>query len=173
MNKKIKSIKTFVLALALGTAILFPVSLNAQGDIGNGAFGGSSGDIPLGNQSFGSDGGYDGIGNQWFGTDAGYGGLGNQSFGFDDGYGSMGNESFGSFIDEILGIQIFGDMTGGGALGNQGFGGIYDENGNLGNQSFGEGAPLGNGLIIMLIAGAGYAFYKKQRTYNKQKNLEK
>ena len=74
-----------------------------------------------------------------------------------------------------LGNQTFGALSSdGGLFGNQTFGAI-DINSNLfNNQYFGEeNTPTGSGLTILLIAGAGYAFYKKQRTNNKPNNKQK
>ena len=147
MNKKSKSIKTFALALALGAALLFPVPLSAQHGFDNEWFGGASSGNPIGNQSFG-------VSNQvWFG---------NQTFGaLSSDAGLFGNQTFGALSSD------------GGLFGNQTFGGWFGGDGNFNNQNFGDNAPLGNGLTILLIAGAGYAFYKKQRTNNKQQTLEK
>ena len=149
MNKKSKSIKTFALALALGAALLFPVPLSAQHDFDNESFGGASSGNPIGNQSFG---------------------VSNQV--------RFGNQSFGvwAWDDIALGNQTFGALSSdGGLFGNQTFGAIDINFSNLfNNQYFGEeNTPTGSGLTILLIAGAGYAFYKKQRTNNKQKTLEK
>ena len=44
---------------------------------------------------------------------------------------------------------------------NQGFG--YNGGNTVTNQSFGEEAPLGNGLLIMIAAGAGYTILKRKR----------
>ena len=56
-----------------------------------------------------------------------------------------------------LNNQTFGSS--GYNLTNQTFGeGGYD----LTNQTFGDDAPLGSGLLIMTIAGAGYAFRKRK-----------
>ena len=148
MNKKSKSIKTFALALALGAALLFPVPLSAQHDFDNEWFGGASSGNPIGNQSFGDASSGSSIGNQSFG-------VSNQVW--------FGNQTFGALSSD------------GGSFGNQTFGAIDINFSNLfNNQYFGEeNTPTGSGLTILLIAGAGYAFYKKQRTNNKQKTLEK
>ena len=161
MNKKSKSIKTFALALALGAALLFPVPLSAQHYFDNEWFGGASSGNPIGNQSFG---------------DASSGSsIGNQSFGDALDGSSIGNQSFGVSNQVWFGNQTFGALSSdGGLFGNQTFGGWFGGDGNFNNQYFGEeNTPTGSGLTILLIAGAGYAFYKKQRTNNKQKILEK
>ena len=49
-------------------------------------------------------------------------------------------------------------------LTNQGFGNPVDGS-DLTNQTF--GAPIGGGLLVMLMAGAGYATLKKNRKNNK------
>ena len=178
MNKKSKSIKTFALALALGAALLFPVPLSAQNGFDNQGFGSASSGVPIGNQSFGGISGGGSFGNQVFGNSSDGGSLGNQTFGvFSDGSGLLGNQTFGFFSDGsgLLGNQTFGGVSGGGLLGNQTFGAIgINFSNSFNNQYFGdENTPTGSGLTILLIAGAGYAFYKKQRTNNKQKTLEK
>ena len=103
--------------------------------------------------------------------------IGNQSFGVSNQV-RFGNQSFGvwAWDDIALGNQTFGALSSdGGLFGNQTFGAIDINSSNLfNNQYFGEeNTPTGSGLTILLISGAGYAFYKKQRTYNKQKKLEK
>jgi hypothetical protein len=179
MNKKSKSIKTFALALALGAALLFPVPLSAQHDFDNESFGGASSGNPIGNQSFGDASSGSSIGNQSFGDALGGSSIGNQSFGvwaWDD--IALGNQTFGALSsdDGLFGNQTFGALSSdGGLFGNQTFGAIdINSSNSFNNQYFGEeNTPIGSGLTILLIAGAGYAFYKKQRTNNKQKNLEK
>ena len=60
-------------------------------------------------------------------------------------------------VDYGLNNQTFG--AGGYNLTNQTFGeGGY----NLTNQTFGDNAPIGSGLLIMTIAGAGYAIRKRK-----------
>lgn len=192
MNKKSKSIKTFALALALGAALLFPVPLSAQHDFDNESFGGASSGNPIGNQSFGDASSGSSIGNQSFGDALGGSSIGNQSFGVSNQV-RFGNQSFGvwAWDDIALGNQTFGALSSDdGLFGNQTFGALSSDGGLFGNQTFGaidinssnsfnnqyfgeENTPTGSGLTILLIAGAGYAFYKKQRTNNKQKNLEK
>ncbi len=49
-------------------------------------------------------------------------------------------------------------------LTNQGFGNPVDGS-DLTNQTF--GAPIGSGLLVMLMAGAGYATLKKNKKNNK------
>lgn len=53
---------------------------------------------------------------------------------------------------------------------NQQFG--DDENGgfNLNNQTFGQEAPLGSGLLILTAAAAGYALRKRKNNRNNQKS---
>lgn len=43
-------------------------------------------------------------------------------------------------------------------LGNQAFGGTHE---NLTNETFGE-TPIGSGIAILLLAGAGYVVFKKK-----------
>ena len=179
MTKKSKSIKTFALALALGAALLFPVPLSAQHDFDNESFGGASSGNPIGNQSFGDASSGSSIGNQSFGDALGGSSIGNQSFGVSNQVW-FGNQSFGvwAWDDIALGNQTFGALSSdGGLFGNQTFGAIdINFSNSFNNQYFGEeNTPTGSGLTILLIAGAGYAFYKKQRTNNnnKQKTLEK
>ena len=126
---------------------MFPVPLSAQHDFDNESFGGASSGNPIGNQSFGDASSGSSIGNQSFG-------VSNQVW--------FGNQTFGALSSD------------GGLFGNQTFGAI-DINSNLfNNQYFGEeNTPTGSGLTILLIAGAGYAFYKKQRTNNKPNNKQK
>ena len=100
----------------------------------------------------------------------------NESFGGASSGNPIGNQSFGVSNQVRFGNQTFGALSSdGGLFGNQTFGAIDINFSNLfNNQYFGEeNTPTGSGLTILLIAGAGYAFYKKQRTNNKQKTLEK
>ena len=165
MNKKSKSIKTFALALALGAALLFPVPLSAQHDFDNESFGGASSGNPIGNQSFGDASSGSSIGNQSFGDALGGSSIGNQSFGVSNQVW-FGNQTFGALSSDagLFGNQTFGALSSdGGLFGNQTFGGWFGGDGNFNNQNFGDNAPLGNGLAILLLAGAGYAFTKKKR----------
>ena len=52
---------------------------------------------------------------------------------------------------------------------NQQFG---EDNGgyNLYNQTFGQDVPLGNGWLILAVAGAGYAFRKRKNNDKNQKS---
>ena len=54
----------------------------------------------------------------------------------------------------------------GATLSNQGFGNPVNGS-NLTNQTF--GAPLGSGLLIMLLAGAGYSAMKSSKNNNENK----
>ena len=67
--------------------------------------------------------------------------------------------------DEVNTPLLFRDDELGANLSNQGFG---NPNGSdLTNQTF--GAPLGSGLLIMLLAGAGYATLKTNKKNNENK----
>ena len=57
-----------------------------------------------------------------------------------------------------------GEMIG--SLTNQGFGNSIDGS-DLTNQTF--GAPLGSGLFILLLAGAGYSVLKSNKKNNNQR----
>ena len=114
--------------------------------------------------------------NEWFGGASSGNPIGNQSFGDALGGSSIGNQSFGVSNQVRFGNQTFGALSSdGGLFGNQTFGAIDINFSNLfNNQYFGEeNTPTGSGLTILLIAGAGYAFYKKQRTNNKPNNKQK
>lgn len=81
-------------------------------------------------------------------------------------YGDGGFLGKGGTRDNIdVGTGVFnqGFSGTGVGLGNQGFGGT---NGSLTNQGFVE-APLGNGLFVLLAAGAGYTALKKKKQENK------
>ena len=96
-----------------------------------------------------------------FGYDSeekGYGLLGNGNRGGMT--GTLGNQGFGA-TNGTLYNQGFGSTLGG--LDNQGFGGME---GGITNQGFGE-TPLGNGLLILLAASAGYATLNAKRKRNK------
>ena len=54
-----------------------------------------------------------------------------------------------------------GDLTG------QGFG---STNGDITGQTFGDGVPLGSGLFVLLVAGAGYATMKSRKKQNRKEN---
>lgn len=163
MNKKSKTIKTFALVLALGAALLLPASLDAQNSINNQTYGGSSGGTPIGNQTFGSSSDHGGVGNQTFGSWTDGGAFGTQAFGSWTDGGAFGTQVFGCWTDPAFGNQVFGYYHDGVTFGLQTFGG-YSEGGGFGNQTFGqENAPLTNGLSILLLAGAGYAFTKRKR----------
>ena len=60
--------------------------------------------------------------------------------------------------------QAFGDDYHYG-FSHEGFG--DDFTGNFGHQGFGQPAPLGSGIIVLLAAGANYAF---RRTRSKKEN---
>ena len=70
-------------------------------------------------------------------------------------------ESFGLFgkgggsLFEDLGLQNFGE----------------DEN-DLTLQTFGEEAPIGNGMLFLIVAGIGYATRKKQTSKTTQNGKE-
>jgi hypothetical protein len=60
--------------------------------------------------------------------------------------------------------------TVGGDINAQGFGAT---NGNITGQTFGDDAPLGSGLFVLLAAGAGYSTMKSRKKQNKQNRKEK
>ena len=68
------------------------------------------------------------------------------------------------------GLMDRGEVTAGGALTGQGFGGT---NGDITGQTFGDDAPLGSGLFVLLAAGAGYATMKSRKKQNEQNRKEK
>lgn len=61
--------------------------------------------------------------------------------------------------------QGFGNPISGSNLTNNAFGN-YVEGSDLTNQTF--GSPIGNGIIVMLIAGASYAALKTNKKNNKK-----
>lgn len=61
--------------------------------------------------------------------------------------------------------QGFGNPISGSSLTNNAFGN-YVEGSNLTNQTF--GVPIGSGLFVMLMAGAGYAALKTNKKTNKK-----
>ncbi len=74
--------------------------------------------------------------------------------------GSVMNQGFGATQSGLMN-QGFGATDGN--VTNQGFGGI---DGGITNQTF--GTPLGSGLFVLLVAGAGYATLKtKKRKLNR------
>ena len=82
------------------------------------------------------------------------------------GGGALGR---GKDAESIGDFSLFdrGSLGGGFNLFNQQFG--EDEEGGyeLYNQTFGQEGPLGNGLLILVAAGAGYAL-KKRKNNNKK-----
>ena len=64
--------------------------------------------------------------------------------------------------EKSMGLLRNGETTN--TLTNQGFGNPVDGS-DLTNQTF--GSPIGSGLLVMLIAGAGYASLKKNKKNNK------
>lgn len=81
-----------------------------------------------------------------FGTMAQNGGL------FGGGSESKGYEEVGQ---GMLGYR----GTSQGTMSNQGFGGTQ---GGITNQGFSE-TPIGNGLLVLMMAGAGYAAFKRSK----------
>ena len=71
---------------------------------------------------------------------------------FDRGYESNDYEEVGQ---GMLGYR--GTLQG--TMSNQGFGGTQ---GGITNQGFSE-APIGNGLLVLIMAGAGYAAFKRSK----------
>lgn len=77
--------------------------------------------------------------------------------------GLFGDPTFSSSSDGLMGR---GTETGGYNLSNQQFG---SDNGGyqIANQTFGQESPLGGGLAIFLVAGAGYAAMKSRKKNQK------
>ena len=65
--------------------------------------------------------------------------------------------------EKSTGLLRNGETTN--TLTNQGFGNPVDGS-DLTNQTF--GSPIGSGLLVMLMAGAGYATLKKNKNNNKE-----
>ena len=83
------------------------------------------------------------------------------------GYGKGGQQQ------SLGGMLGRGDSQGGYNLYNQQFGDEdQDEDGdpsfNLYNQVFGQNVPLGNGWLVLTMAGAGYALRKRKNTKTKK-----
>ena len=64
--------------------------------------------------------------------------------------------------------HAFGDPLDGSDVTNETFGNPT-EGVDVTNQTFGEDAPIGSGLFILLLAGAGYATMKSNKRNNKNK----
>ena len=64
--------------------------------------------------------------------------------------------------EKSMGLLRNGETTN--TLTNEGFGNPVDGS-DLTNQTF--GSPIGSGLLVMLMAGAGYAALKKNKKNNK------
>lgn len=73
-------------------------------------------------------------------------------------------EGVRSSEEALLTNQGFGNHINGNNLTNNAFGNQVGGS-NLTNQTF--GAPIGSGLLVMLIAGAGYAAMKTNKKNNK------
>ena len=67
----------------------------------------------------------------------------------------------GDYSNRDVGSTFYGDITG------QGFGAT---NGNITGQTFGDGAPMGSGLFVLLASGAGYAILKSRKKQNRKEN---
>ena len=91
------------------------------------------------------------------------GNFSHQSFGGDYTGGfthqSFGDDYTGGFTHQSFGGDNSGDFT------HQSFGSLYD--GNFTHQSFGNDSPLGNGLLVLIAAGLGYAAAKSKRQKRK------
>ena len=130
--------------LLMAAVLLIPCgALGQDGNFTHQSFGGEyTGNFS--HQSFGGE--YTGnFTHQSFGIDL-TGGFTHQSFGGDY-TGGFTHQSFG------------GDYTGG--FTNQSFGGDYE--GNFTHQSFEDPAPIGNGLLVLIAAGLGYAASKRKK----------
>lgn len=66
--------------------------------------------------------------------------------------------------------QHFGNALGADNVTNQNFGGIFVRPDDITNQTF--GTPAGNGLFILLAAGAGYATLKNKKRNKTNKTLK-
>ena len=73
----------------------------------------------------------------------------NAQFGRSDGFFSGYNDDIYSGTRDAYNINVFGQND-------------------ISNQTFGQELPLGNGLIVMIAAGAGYAIIKRRK--NNAKN---
>ena len=79
----------------------------------------------------------------------------------DDGkYVSRGVMNRGGDPESSLGYNLYNQQ-----FGDNQFGGY-----NLYNQTFGQEAPLGSGLFIMAVAGAGYALSKRKNNGKNKKS---
>ncbi len=67
---------------------------------------------------------------------------------------------------ESNGLMGRSESTAGGHFTGQGFGAT---NGNITGQTFGDNAPLGSGLFVLLVAGAGYATIKSREKHQNRK----
>ena len=77
----------------------------------------------------------------------------------------------GGLFGEAVPIESHGLMgrsesTAGGYFSGQGFGAT---NGNITGQTFGDNAPLGGELFVLLVAGAGYATIKSRKKHQNRK----
>jgi hypothetical protein len=64
------------------------------------------------------------------------------------------------------GLMRRNECTAGGYFTGQGFGAT---NGNITGQTFGDNAPLGGGLFVLLAAGAGYSTIKSRKKHQNRK----
>lgn len=101
--KRKRTLKAFVLLLAMASMMLLPLDVGAQTPFTNQTFG-TSGGGNIGNQTFGSteEGNF---GNQTFGSSNG-GYFENQTFGDFDYDGNFINQTFGNFQEAPLGSGL-------------------------------------------------------------------
>ena len=64
------------------------------------------------------------------------------------------------------GLMDRSEVSAGGYFTGQGFGAT---NGNITGQTFGDNAPLGGGLFVLLAAGAGYSTIKSRKKHQNRK----
>lgn len=67
---------------------------------------------------------------------------------------------------ESNGLMDRSEVSAGGYFTGQGFGAT---NGNITGQTFGDNAPLGGGLFVLLAAGAGYSTIKSRKKHQNRK----
>ena len=75
-------------------------------------------------------------------------------------FGKQTEEAQKGLMDRT-GYFAYSDITG------QGFGAT---NGEITGQTFGQNAPLGSGLLVLLAAGAGYSVFKSRKKQNRKEN---
>lgn len=80
--------------------------------------------------------------------------------------GAFTHQNFGSNFNGSFTHESFGNNFNGGFT-HEGFG--HHFHGNFGHEGFGS-APLGSGLLVLTLVGAGYAVKKRNKKDNKQQH---